>query len=151
LGLTKILVLWLEAFNVSHGGERRELRTHWPRVAKLILVQTRILPVTFTKVAAEDLQRELINMGVPDDRYGNTTGWVGGKYMSTYSDSYGGTTGTIGNKRITTYEDGYGNTTGTIGRDRINLYTDPSGTTTGTIGRRRLNCYTDRFRTTTCN
>jgi hypothetical protein len=40
----------------------------------------------------------------------NSTGWVGGKYISTYSDGYGGTTGTIGNKRITTYEDGYGNT-----------------------------------------
>ena len=84
------------------------------------------------------------------DRYGNTTGWVGGKYVSTYNDGYGGTTGTIGNKHITTHEDGYGNTTGTIGRDRINLYTEPSGTTTGTIGRRRLNCYTDRFRTTRC-
>src|SRR5215469_2193256 len=85
------------------------------------------------------------------DQYGNTTGWVGSKYISTYSDGYGGMTGTIGNKLISTYEDGYGNTRGTIGRDRINLYTDPSGTTIGTIGRRRLKCYTDRFRTTTCN
>jgi len=34
------------------------------------------------------------------DRYGDTTGWVGGKYQSSYSDGYGGTTGTIGNKRI---------------------------------------------------
>jgi hypothetical protein len=42
------------------------------------------------------------------DRYGNTTGWIGGKYISTYSDGYGGTTGTIGNKRISTYGDGYG-------------------------------------------
>ncbi len=38
------------------------------RVARLLedgISPTRILPVTFTKVAAEDLQRELINMGVP--------------------------------------------------------------------------------------
>ena len=36
------------------------------RVARLLeggIAPTRILPVTFTKVAAEDLQRELINMG----------------------------------------------------------------------------------------
>jgi DNA helicase II / ATP-dependent DNA helicase PcrA len=38
------------------------------RVARLLengVAPARILPVTFTKVAAEDLQRELINMGVP--------------------------------------------------------------------------------------
>ena len=38
------------------------------RVARLLegsIAPTRILPVTFTKVAAEDLQRELINMGAP--------------------------------------------------------------------------------------
>src|SRR5437762_788462 len=38
------------------------------RVARLLessVPPTRILPVTFTKVAAEDLQRELANMGVP--------------------------------------------------------------------------------------
>jgi len=38
------------------------------RVARILedgIAPTRILPVTFTKVAAEDLQRELINMGVP--------------------------------------------------------------------------------------
>lgn len=38
------------------------------RVARLLeggVAPTRILPVTFTKVAAEDLHRELINMGVP--------------------------------------------------------------------------------------
>ena len=85
------------------------------------------------------------------DRYGNTTGWVGGKNISTYSDGYGGTTGTIGNKRVNTYEDGYGRTTGTIGRAQVDIYSAPSGHTTGTIGRRRLNCYTDRFRTTRCN
>jgi hypothetical protein len=33
------------------------------------------------------------------DQYGNTTGWVGSKYISTYSDGSGGTTGTIGTKR----------------------------------------------------
>jgi hypothetical protein len=84
------------------------------------------------------------------DRYGNTTGWVGGKYISTYSDGSGGTTGTIGNKRISTYGDGYGYTRGTIGRDQVNTYTDRSGFTTGTIGRRRVNCFTDRLRTTKC-
>ena len=81
---------------------------------------------------------------------GNTQGWIGGKYTSTYSDGYGGSTGTIGNKRVNTYEDGYGRTTGTIGKAQVNIYTDPSGHTTGTIGRRRLNCYT-AGRTTTCN
>lgn len=38
------------------------------RVARLLesgIAPGRILPVTFTKVAAEDLQRELINMGIP--------------------------------------------------------------------------------------
>jgi DNA helicase II / ATP-dependent DNA helicase PcrA len=37
------------------------------RVARLLegVAPARILPVTFTKVAAEDLHRELINMGVP--------------------------------------------------------------------------------------
>jgi DNA helicase II / ATP-dependent DNA helicase PcrA len=38
------------------------------RVARLLesgIAPARILPVTFTKVAAEDLHRELINMGVP--------------------------------------------------------------------------------------
>jgi DNA helicase II / ATP-dependent DNA helicase PcrA len=38
------------------------------RVARLLedgIAPTRILPVTFTKVAAEDLQRELLNMGAP--------------------------------------------------------------------------------------
>jgi DNA helicase-2/ATP-dependent DNA helicase PcrA len=38
------------------------------RVARLLedgLAPERILPVTFTRVAAEDLQRELINIGVP--------------------------------------------------------------------------------------
>ena len=84
------------------------------------------------------------------DRYGNTTGWIGGKYISTYGDGYGGTTGTIGNKPISTYGDGYGYTRGTIGRDQVNTYTDRSGFTTGTIGRGRVNCFTDRLRTTKC-
>jgi hypothetical protein len=53
------------------------------------------------------------------DRYGNTKGSIGGKYISTYSNGYGGTTGTIGNKRISTYGDGYGNTTGNIGRIKL--------------------------------
>jgi DNA helicase-2/ATP-dependent DNA helicase PcrA len=38
------------------------------RVARLLefgVAPARILPVTFTKIAAEDLQRELVNMGVP--------------------------------------------------------------------------------------
>jgi DNA helicase II / ATP-dependent DNA helicase PcrA len=38
------------------------------RVARLLesdVSPAQILPITFTKVAAEDLQRELVNMGVP--------------------------------------------------------------------------------------
>jgi UvrD/REP helicase N-terminal domain len=47
------------------------------RVARLLesnVLPARILPVTFTKVAAEDLHRELINMGVPgcEDMRGST-------------------------------------------------------------------------------
>ena len=52
-------------------------------------------------------------MNTYTDQYGNTTGSIGGKYISTYGDGYGGTRGTIGNKSINTYQDGYGNTTGT--------------------------------------
>jgi hypothetical protein len=85
------------------------------------------------------------------DRSGNTSGTVGNKNVDMYSDRSGNTTGTIGNNRVTTYSDRYGNTTGSIGNSSVNLYTDRSGNTTGTIGGRNVSCYRDSFGNTTCN
>lgn len=57
------------------------------RVARLLesdIAPERILPVTFTKVAAEDLQRELINMNVPrcDELRGSTLHSLGMRILS---------------------------------------------------------------------
>src|SRR5271155_5268666 len=57
------------------------------RVARLLesnIPPSRILPVTFTKIAAEDLQRELVNMGVPgcEDIKGSTLHSLGMRILS---------------------------------------------------------------------
>jgi superfamily I DNA/RNA helicase len=57
------------------------------RVARLLestVPPARLLPVTFTKVAAEDLQRELVNMGVPgcEQIRGSTLHSLGMKILS---------------------------------------------------------------------
>jgi DNA helicase-2/ATP-dependent DNA helicase PcrA len=57
------------------------------RVARLLegnIAPARILPVTFTKVAAEDLQRELVNIGVPgcEEIRGSTLHSLGMRILS---------------------------------------------------------------------
>ena len=87
-------------------------------------------------------------MNTYTDRYGNTTGWVGGKYQSTYSDGYGGTTGTVGNKRITLTMTSMATLRAqSAGIELISTRTVPASLT-GTVGQRRLNCYSNRFTTT---
>src|ERR1700720_2142314 len=46
-------------------GKSRALKRRVARLLEGGIAPTRILPVTFTKVAPEDLHRELINMSVP--------------------------------------------------------------------------------------
>jgi len=86
------------------------------------------------------------------DAYGNTSFGCGADMNSghTRTNRFGNTTGRIGGQRLNRYTDPYGNTTGRLGGQRFRSRTDPYGNTTGRIGNRRFRCRTDALGNARC-
>ena len=69
---------------------------------------------------------------------------------STSKDRWGNTSGSIGGKSFSTSTDRWGNTSGSIGGQSYRSSTDRWGNTSGSIGGKSFSCSTDRWGNTSC-